>query len=281
MSDPAESINHSSQDTGNSRPARRSVRLLLSYDGSGFHGWQVQPGLLTVQGCLTEALAQVTGERVLLYGSGRTDAGVHALGQVAHFQLSGRLPVENLQRALNAVLPATVRVLRAEDVPAGFHARGSARSKLYRYRLYRAPVCSPFLARYVYHFPYPLHLELMRQAAAAFLGEHDFKSFAAASEPDRRTRLRQGGEEERSTVRTIFRSEWLTTPEEWIYEVSGSGFLHHMVRNLVGFMIDVGRGQRHPREVPLVLAARDRRRAGRTAPARGLCLVSVDYGEEA
>ncbi|MGH9466484.1 MAG: tRNA pseudouridine(38-40) synthase TruA [Terriglobales bacterium] len=247
----------------------RTLRLCLSYDGRPFHGWQVQPGKATVQQTLSDALYAVTGERALVHGSGRTDAGVHALGQVAHVRLQARLPAANLQRALNAKLPASVRVLAVEEAAADFHARHQARGKLYRYRIYREPVCPPFLAGYVYHHPYPLDEAAMIAAAPAFEGRHDFRSFAAT--PEKHEPAPAG------TVRTVWRSEMRREGPELVYEITGEGFLHHMVRNLVGFLFDVGRGARSGAEIAAVLAARRRQAAGPTAPAGGLYLVRVDY----
>lgn len=247
----------------------RTIRLCLAYDGSFFHGWQVQPGQLTVQQTLTDAIASITGERVVVHGSGRTDAGVHALGQIAHFHLRSHLPAANLQRALNTSLPASVRVLAAADVPSDFHARHDARGKLYRYRIFRDPVCPPFLHHFVYHHPYPLLESAMSAAAPAWLGRHDFRSFAAT--PSR------GVSPPAFTVRTIRSSRLWRQGPELIFEVEGDGFLHHMVRNLVGFLLEVGRGVRRGDEIPAVLSARSRSAAGPTAPACGLYLVRVDY----
>lgn len=252
-------------------PELRTIRLRLAYDGSGFHGWQVQPGLLTVQQTLSDAVLAVTGEQVIVHGSGRTDAGVHALGQVAHLRLRCRLPVANLQRALNARLPANVRVLEASDAAPAFHARHAASNKLYRYRIYREEVCPPFLARYVYHHPYPLDENAMIAAAPAWQGRHDFRSFAATPE--------KGAAAPASTVRTVRRSELARVGAELVYEIEGQGFLHHMVRNIVGFLLEIGRGARRAGEIGAVLAARSRAAAGPTAPAQGLYLVRVDYGE--
>lgn len=252
-------------------PELRTIRLRLAYDGSGFYGWQVQPGLPTVQQTLSDAVLAVTGEQVIVHGSGRTDAGVHALGQVAHLRLRCRLPVVNLQRALNARLPASVRVLEASDAALDFHARHAASNKLYRYRIYREEVCPPFLARYVYHHPYPLDETAMIAAAPAWQGRHDFRSFAATSE--------KGAAAPSSTVRTVRRSELIHVGAELVYEIEGQGFLHHMVRNIVGFLLQIGRGARRADEISTVLAARSRAAAGPTAPAQGLYLVRVDYGE--
>jgi tRNA pseudouridine38-40 synthase len=264
--------------------------LTLAYDGSPFSGWQVQPGLATVQGALADSIERVTGECVLPQGSGRTDAGVHALGQVASFPLRARIPAANLQRALNHALPPSVRVLAACEEAADFHARHSARSKLYEYRIWRGEICMPFVAPYVYACPWPLDTEAMQAAAALVMGEHDFASFAAR-EPDLATRrglaADQGetglggtglGEARSGCVRRILASAWdEPVPELLRYRVRGTGFLHHMVRNLVGTFLAVGRGQFEAGEIPRILAARDRSAAGPTAPARGLYLVSVDY----
>lgn len=251
----------------------RTVRLMLCYDGSAFHGWQVQPGQTTVQQTVSDAVWQVTGERVVVHGSGRTDAGVHALGQVAHIEfLQTHLPVERLQRALNARLPPSVRVLAARETGASFHARRSARAKCYRYRIYREPVCPPFLWRYVYHHPYRLEESAMTAAAPAFEGRHDFRSFAATP--------KRGATPLGSTVREVLRSQMWREGAELVYEVEGRGFLQHMVRNLVGFLLEVGRGHRRGSEIPAVLAARMRVAAGPTAPPQGLYLVSVAYSED-
>ncbi|MGH9476705.1 MAG: tRNA pseudouridine(38-40) synthase TruA [Terriglobales bacterium] len=251
--------------------AARTIRLCLSYDGSGFHGWQVQPGQVTIQQTLSEAVWSVTGERAVVHASGRTDAGVHALGQVAHVRLATRMPAANLQRALNARLPASVRVLAAEEAGEDFHARHDARGKLYRYRIWREVVCPPFLHRYVYHHPYPLCEEAMRAAAPAWQGRHDFRSFAARA--DKRSL------EPVNTVRTVRRSELWREGAELVYEIEGEGFLHHMVRNLVGFLLEVGRGARRGEDIPAVLEAHRRAAAAAMAPACGLYLVRVDYGE--
>jgi tRNA pseudouridine38-40 synthase len=248
--------------------------LTLAYDGTDYRGWQVQPGLPTIQGELADAIERITGERVLPQGSGRTDAGVHALGQVASFTLEAPIPAENLHRALNRTLPAAIRIVQAERVAEDFHARHSAQSKWYEYRIFRGEICPPWMARYVYALAWPLDVEAMRQAAPAFVGEHDFRSFAA-SDPDRAAR--DGEDAEESHVRTIFASGWSEEGELLIYRVHGNGFLHHMVRNLVGTMIGVGRGQFDAAEMPRLLALCHRAVAGATAPARGLFLQRVHY----
>jgi len=249
----------------------RNLKLTLSYDGSDFAGWQVQPDAATVQGTLACAIGRITGEKVLPQGSGRTDAGVHALAQVATFVTESSVPTANFVKALNDILPAAVRVLEVEEVAADFHARHSARGKTYRYRIYREAICPPLLARYVWHYPYPLNEEAMARAGGLVEGEHDFTSFAAV-DPERG---REG--EAVSNVRRIFSSGWEHQGDEFVYTVRGSGFLHHMVRNLVGTFILVGKGTLQVEEVTRILEARNRSAAGATAPAGGLFLVSVEY----
>ena len=249
----------------------RNFKLILAYDGADFYGWQVQPDRRTIQGELADAIARVTGERALPQGSGRTDAGVHALAQVASFALASPIPAPNLRTALNHTLPVSIRVLAAEEVPTDFHARHSAKAKTYEYRIYRGDICSPFVARYVHHHPYPLDESAMCRAAELVIGEHDFTSFAAV-DPER------GKDEEAvDNVRTIFASTWQHDSEMFTYRVRGDGFLHHMVRNLVGTFLLVGKGSLGVEAIPKILAAKSRSQAGPTAPAEGLFLVSVEY----
>lgn len=247
----------------------RNLRLILSYDGTDFAGWQVQPGTATIQGTLASAIGRLTGENVLPQGSGRTDAGVHALAQVVTFVTASTIPCSNFVIALNDLLPKSVRVLHVEEVPANFHARKSARQKTYRYRVYRGSICPPNLARYVWHYPYPLDEAAMQEAAKFVLGEHDFTSFAAV-DPER-------GVEASSNVRRIFSSSFQREGEELVYTVEGSGFLHHMVRNLVGTFLLAGKGTWPAAQVKEILAAQNRSAAGATVPASGLWLVKVDY----
>jgi tRNA pseudouridine38-40 synthase len=249
----------------------RNIKLILAYDGSEFSGWQVQPAAATIQGTLASAIGRLTGEKVLPQGSGRTDAGVHALAQVASLSTKSSIPAENLVKALNDILPPAIRILEAAEADSDFHARKSARAKTYRYRIYRGSICPPVLARYVWHYPYPLQEVAMTEAAARLVGEHDFTSFAAV-DPERET-----GDEEKSNVRTIFSSQWVRDGEEFAYTVRGNGFLHHMVRNLVGTLILVGKGTLRSDDIDRILAAKDRSAAGSTAPASGLFLVGVEY----
>jgi tRNA pseudouridine38-40 synthase len=278
----------------------RNLRLLIAYDGTDFHGWQRQPNALTVQECLESAIERILGEKAQVYGSGRTDAGVHAVNQVANFKTDRPIPCENLVKALNDALPHTVRIKDAQDVSSQFHARYDVRSKTYRYRILQAPVCSPFMWRFVWHYPFPLNAERMAQAAKLFEGEHDFTSFAAAEGSTGEENYLHAGDDrsrpqavaaildghsslapklEPTIMRKIFHSRILHRPRQFIliYEITGNGFLHHMVRNMVGTLVEVGRGKLEPADVMRILNARDRTLAGPTAPAQGLCLARVEY----
>ncbi len=267
-------------------------KFTLSYNGSSFHGWQIQPNLVTIQGKLADALREITGADVLPQGAGRTDAGVHAIAQVASCTIPTPIPAANLQRALNRVLPPGLRVTEAKIVPPSFHARHSARRKLYEYRIFErrsltppgSPaferICSPFLAPFVWDCRWPLDFHLLQQAASMLVGTHDFSAMAATgrlpradgadSPPDRK-------QSRPNPVKTIYSSEWSRAEDLLVYRVCGNGFLHHMVRNLVGTMVDIGRGSLKPDELPEILASRDRSLAGPTAPASGLYLAEVIY----
>jgi tRNA pseudouridine38-40 synthase len=254
----------------------RNLRLTLSYDGADLAGWQVQPGRTTVQGALASAIGRLSGENVLPQGSGRTDAGVHALAQVASFATASTIPTQNWMKALNDILPASIRVLEVTEAAPEFHARKSARAKTYRYRIHRGAICPPFLARYVWHYPYPLEESAMVAAARVVVGEHDFTSFAAV-DAERVERIAAGEDVHTTNIRTIFASSWTREGEELIYSVRGSGFLHHMVRNLVGTFLLVGKGTVSLEDLRRILDARERTAAGATAPASGLYLVEVEY----
>lgn len=265
-------------------PRLQNWKVTIAYDGTDFSGWQVQPGERTIQGEIQAALDRVTGESPLPQGSGRTDAGVHALGQVASFALQAPIPADNLQRALNRTLPDAIRILEAEVVPESFHARHSATAKTYEYRVFRERLCPPFLARYVYPCAWPMDLGEMQKAAALLVGEHDFVSFAA-TDPDAATRFEEdeGDVPPKTTIRTVFSSGWEQAEGAagamLVYRVRGNGFLHHMVRNFVGTLLDVGRGRTRAGAIPEIIAAKARAAAGPTAPARGLFLHRVEYGE--
>lgn len=243
-------------------------RLVLEYDGTGFAGWQRQPGTArTVQGVLERAFARVSADAVVVTGAGRTDAGVHAEGQVASVRAATRLDPATLHRALNALLPRDVAVVSLARAPDSFHARRAARSKLYVYRLWAHPIRSPLRERFALWLREPLDLAALREASALLIGTHDFASFCAA------------GGAARTTVRTVSRAEWHgTAPGALCFAVEGPGFLRHMVRNLVGSLLEVARGRRPPGWIAELLALRDRTRAGPTAPARGLTLVRIEDG---
>lgn len=250
----------------------RNIKLVLAYDGTAYHGWQMQPDRPTIQSSLQRALWRVLGGPTQPpEASGRTDAGVHALGQVVTFRTDKPIPTPNLVPALNDVLPADIRVLSAEEVSSDFHPRDCAGAKTYRYRLLRTDICPPFLARYVNHYPYPLDEQAMIAAAPWIEGEHDFSSFAAA-DPEKGLE-----NDERSKIRTIYSSRWHREEDELVYEVRGSGFLHHMVRNLVGTFLLLGKGTINSKDLKRILDLKDRSAAGPTAGPEGLYLVSVEY----
>jgi tRNA pseudouridine38-40 synthase len=267
----------------------RNIKLTLAYDGAEFHGWQIQPGQPTVQGLITDILRRLTQEQVTLHAAGRTDAGVHAWGQVANFKTDSHLFPEELAHGLNALLPPAVRVRSAEEASPDFHARWCAQDKTYRYSIYRGRVLPPFLPRYVLHHPHPLDFAAMSEAARRFEGQHDFTTFAASSGSDE-------DDLDRNVLRTVYRSEMIAAPpeclgqasrpfdaqhplgpDEWIYLVRGKSFLRHMVRKIVGALLEVGRGRLQPADIPRLLELRDRARSGPTVPAHGLCLLSVEY----
>jgi len=260
----------------------RNIKFTVAYDGTDFSGWQVQPGQCTVQGVMADILEQLTQTRITIYAAGRTDAGVHAKGQVVNFKTASAMTLQDLQRSFNALLPPTIRVNAAEEVSPDFHSRWDALAKTYRYRIFRCRVVPPFVWKYVHHDPCEIDFQSMATAARHFLGEHDFTTFAAStgSEEDDR---------ERQMTRTIYRSEWLRAPvadagdagEEWIYVVRGRSFLRHMVRNMVATLVDVGRGRLAPEALPGLLELKDRSRSGGTMPAQGLCLESVEYPDPA
>jgi tRNA pseudouridine38-40 synthase len=260
----------------------RNIKFTIAYDGTDFSGWQAQPGLATIQGTLTDVVEKLTERRLMIHAAGRTDAGVHAGGQVVNFKTQSSLSPEELQRAFNALLPPAIRVSAAEEVGPDFHSRWDALAKTYRYRIYRGPVVPPFLWRYVLHDPYALDFDAMAEAARHFAGEHDFTTFAAStgSEEDDR---------ERAVTRIIYRSELLRTQsadssctaEEWVYVVRGKSFLRHMVRKIMGTLFDVGRGRLAAADVPELFALRDRSKSGATMPPHGLCLESVEYPDPA
>lgn len=245
----------------------RNIRLTLAYEGAGYHGWQIQQDQPTIQGLVRDAIQRITGEKISLIGSGRTDAGTHARRLVANFRTKSSIDAARLLRALNGMLPSDIRVIRAQQVHADFHAQRDASSKIYRYQIYTGAILPPHLAREFFHFPHPLDIALMQRAAKIFAGRHDFASFAKAASTAGIA----------STVRTVYRSELARRGHGLIYTVEGNGFLHHMVRNLVGTLIEVGRSRMTLKELRELFALHDRRRAGFTAPAHGLVLMRVCY----
>jgi tRNA pseudouridine38-40 synthase len=249
-------------------------KLTIAYDGTDFHGWQIQTGKPTIQGEIVNVLRRLTQEHVHLHGAGRTDAGVHALGQVGSFRTQSGLSAEEFQRALNALLPPSIRIVAAEEVGPDFNARWSARGKIYRYRIYRGKVVPPMIWHYVLHYPFPLDEDTMRAAAARFVGMHDFASFAAStgSEED---------DKERSTEREIYSAELVRTPddEELVFTVRGRSFLRYMVRKMVGTLLDVGRGRLKPEDIDRLYELRDRSKSGPTVPPQGLVMVEVQHEE--
>jgi tRNA pseudouridine38-40 synthase len=245
----------------------RTVKLTLAYDGTPFVGWQRQAQGVSIQGLVEEALARLEGGPVTVHGAGRTDAGVHALGQVASARITASHPVDVIARALNACLPPEVRVTGVEEAADDFHARFSARAKTYRYMIRNAPTASPFERAYVWHVPDALDRDAMREAAVALVGTHDFAA------------LRSVGGDVHSTTRTITASGFAPQDDPGLlaYEISGDGFLRHMVRAIVGTLVETGRGQRAASSIAAVLARGNRAEAGATAPPHGLFLVRVVY----
>ncbi len=246
----------------------RRLRFEVAYDGTDFNGWQVQPGLPTVQGLLEQVIGTIEGKPVQVIASGRTDAGVHAFAQVAAVSVENPIPPDNFRRAVNRLLPASVRVSQVSEAPLEFHPRFDARRKTYEYRIFREEICPPFEHRFVYHHPYPLDETAMIHAAPLFEGEHDFTAFAASDEKDALAATR---------FRTIFRSNLSRQENRLIYVVSGSGFLKHMVRNMAGVLFEIGKGNLRRDDLLARLEPGCGIRPGPTAPPSGLFLVSVDY----
>ena len=246
----------------------RRIRITVSYDGTDYHGWQVQPGVATIQRALEDVLSEIEGDVVHVEGSGRTDAGVHALAQVAAFRLTNPLPLPNLKKAMNRLLPRDIRVLDTAEAHEGFHPRYEAVAKTYEYRILRAEICPPFDRRFVYHYPYPLDEARMIEIAHLLEGEHDFSAFAAADPADGLGR---------SKVRRIFSSCLTRDGDRLIYRVRGSGFLKRMVRNIVGVLLEAGKGNLGPSAMEARLKPGCQIPAGPSAPARGLFLVGVEY----
>jgi len=246
----------------------RRIKIEVAYDGTDYHGWQVQPGLPTIQGTLEQVISEIEGKAVQVAGSGRTDAGVHALAQVAAFSIENPIPAGNLLRAANRLLPYDIRIIRVDEVVSDFHPRFDAKAKTYEYRIFRGETCLPFERRYVYHHPYPLHVEQMMRLAPLLEGEHDFTAFAASDDRDE-----LGG----SKVRIIFCSRLALEADRLIYRVRGSGFLKHMVRNVVGVLLEIGKGNVDEAGLLARFNPEAAILPGPTAPSRGLFLISVEY----
>lgn len=243
----------------------RNLKLTLSYDGTRFHGWQIQPELPTIQGEMQHALQKLFNHEVSVTGSGRTDSGVHAHGQVANVETIRTMDTDAVLRGSNALLPADIRVMLVEEVSPEFHARHSARAKTYEYHLWRHPIVSPFHCRYVHAFRYPLNEQAIDEATHQFLGTHDFTSFCpTATEVEDRTR-------------TIFDASWERTDLRWVFRIRGNGFLQYMVRTITGTLLEVGQGRLRTSQILEIFAARDRRLAGPSLPAHGLHLMNVEY----
>ncbi len=244
----------------------RTIRLTLEYDGSGYHGWQRQPNGLTVQEVVEKALATILGQEVRVHGSGRTDAGVHALGQVAHFRTAATLPLAAFCEGLNSLLPRDIAVLEAQEAPPDFHARYTARAKTYEYRILNRPQDRQVQRHFCWWLSRPLDLHRLQTAAADLLGEHDFAAFQAS------------GSDVKTTVRRVLEASWEAREGGWrIFRITADGFLRGMVRSLVGTLVEIGWGKRPVDDLARILASRDRRQAGPTAPAAGLYLVTVIY----
>jgi len=244
----------------------RNIRLLIEYDGTNYLGWQIQPKGPTVQGMIEEKLSLLAGEKIHLVGSGRTDAGTHAFGQVANFRTQSKMEVESIQRALNSLLPSDMVIRKAEEMDERFNARREARSKVYEYRILNRPLRSAFHLGYAWHIPQRLDLDSMERAVRSLLGEHDFSSFRSVGTPTR------------TAVRKVIRAEWKRGRDGLIrFEIEANGFLKQMVRAIVGTLIEVGRGKIGIEEFQRIVDSKDRKMAGPTAPAHGLFLKEVKY----
>ena len=244
----------------------RTIKLLIEYNGTKYQGWQVQPKGLTIQGVLEEKLGLLTGEAIQLFGSGRTDSGVHALGQVAHFKTENQMDIRSMQRALNSLLPPDIVIQKTEEVDEGFHARKHSKSKVYEYRILNRNLRSAFQWGFVWHIPQKMNFQEMEKATARLIGEHDFSSFRSTGSPTR------------TTLRRVIRAEWKRGPNGLIrFEIEANGFLKQMVRSIVGTLVEVGKGKINEEEFRRILESKDRRKAGPTAPAQGLFLKEVKY----
>ena len=243
----------------------RNIKLIIEYDGKSFNGWQKQPDKLNIQGEIEKAIGEITGEKIDLIASGRTDAGVHSLGQTANFKTSSEISIEKFAIAINSKLKKSIVVKSAEEVDERFHSRYSVKSKMYRYTINHSQMGTALYRDMEYHFPFELDVEKMKQAAKLFEGEHDFKAFKAS------------GTSSKSSVRTIYKAEVIQKDDRIYIELTGNGFLYNMVRIISGTLLDVGIGKINVNEISEIIESKDRKRAGKTLPAHGLCLVKVMY----
>ena len=243
----------------------RNIKLIIEYDGKDFDGWQKQPNKLNIQGEIERAIQEITGEEVELIASGRTDAGVHALGQVANFKTNSSIPLEKIPIALNTKLKRSIRILDAKEVEERFHSRYNCKKKTYQYIINNSKNGTAIYRNLEYHFPQPLDVEKMNQAIQYFIGEHDFKGFKAS------------GTSSKSSIRTIYEASVKKENEKIIIKLTGNGFLYNMVRIIAGTLIEVGIGKILPEEIPEIIISKDRTRAGKTLPPNGLYLVKVEY----
>ena len=243
----------------------RNIKLIIEYDGKSFNGWQKQPNKLNIQGEIEKAIGEITGEEIDLIASGRTDAGVHSLGQTANFKTNSNIPIEKFPIAINSKLKKSIVVKSAEEVDERFHSRYSVKSKKYRYTINISQYGSAIYRDMEYHFPFNLDVQKMQEGAKYFEGEHDFKAFKAS------------GTSNKSSVRTIFKAEIIKNEDRIYIELTGNGFLYNMVRIISGTLVDVGIGKIKPEEIKDIIESKERIRAGKTLPARGLCLVEVKY----
>jgi len=244
----------------------RNIKLLIEYDGTNYLGWQVQPKGPTIQGMLEEKLLRLTGERIRLTGSGRTDSGVHALGQVAHFKTQSQMDIRTIQRALNSLLPPDIVIQKVEEVDEGFNARKHSKSKVYEYRILNRNLRPVFHRGYVWHIPQKLNLTEMKKATKSLIGEHDFSAF------------RTVGSTTQTTVRRVIRAEWKRDGDGLIrFEIEANGFLKQMARSIIGTLVEIGKGKMKASDFRKILNSKDRKKAGPTAPAKGLFLKEVKY----
>ena len=243
----------------------RNIKLIIEYDGKSFNGWQKQPNKLNIQGEIEKAIGEITGEKIDLIASGRTDAGVHSLGQVANFKTNSAINIEKIPYAINSKLKKSIVIKSAEEVPEKFHSRYSVHSKTYRYTINNSKFGTALYRDMEYHFPIELDEEKMQEAAKFFEGQHDFKAFKAS------------GTSSKSSVRTIYKAKVERKQDRVIIELTGNGFLYNMVRIIAGTLIDVGIGKIKPETIKEIIEKKERKNAGKTLPARGLCLLKVDY----